>query len=133
VSIPADQMYEATAEVRKRSGSGLRQRCEYLLEPMPPECSDLPVSCAYFIDDIDESILKIPKIPSWILERHATVSLRVVAPRSRSELTFLRFRKGIQSAHVGECTTLKEIEHCPEDCSEIPEEPVCGSDGNVYR
>ncbi|KAG5305573.1 AGRIN protein, partial [Acromyrmex insinuator] len=41
--------------------------------------------------------------------------------------------KGIQSAHVGECTTLKEIEHCPEDCTEVPEEPVCGSDGNVYR
>lgn len=45
----------------------------------------------------------------------------------------MRFRKGIQLAHVGECTTLKEIEHCPEDCAEVPEEPVCGSDGNVYR
>lgn len=43
------------------------------------------------------------------------------------------FRKGIQLAHVGECTTLKEIEECPEDCNEVPEEPVCGSDGNVYR
>lgn len=41
--------------------------------------------------------------------------------------------KGIQLAHVGECTTLKETEQCPEDCSEVPEEPVCGSDGNVYR
>ncbi|KAG8037555.1 hypothetical protein G9C98_005765, partial [Cotesia typhae] len=41
--------------------------------------------------------------------------------------------KGIQLAHVGECTTLKETEQCPEDCSNEPEEPVCGSDGNVYR
>ncbi|KMR04987.1 serine protease inhibitor dipetalogastin isoform x3 [Lasius niger] len=41
--------------------------------------------------------------------------------------------KGIQSAHVGECTTLKETEQCPEDCAEVTEEPVCGSDGNVYR
>lgn len=45
----------------------------------------------------------------------------------------MHFRKGIQLAHVGECTTLKETEHCPEDCAEVPEEPVCGSDGNVYR
>lgn len=43
------------------------------------------------------------------------------------------FRKGIQLAHIGECTTLKETEECPEDCNEVPEEPVCGSDGNVYR
>lgn len=42
-------------------------------------------------------------------------------------------RKGIQLAHVGECTTLKESEQCPEDCNDVPEEPVCGSDGNVYR
>lgn len=48
-------------------------------------------------------------------------------------LLSLPFRKGIQLAHVGECTTLKETEQCPEDCSEVPEEPVCGSDGNVYR
>ncbi|XP_015171859.1 PREDICTED: serine protease inhibitor dipetalogastin [Polistes dominula] len=41
--------------------------------------------------------------------------------------------KGIQLAHVGECTTLKETEECPDDCNEVPEEPVCGSDGNVYR
>ncbi|GAB1867846.1 Serine protease inhibitor dipetalogastin [Camponotus japonicus] len=41
--------------------------------------------------------------------------------------------KGIQLAHVGECTTLKETEQCPEDCAQVPEEPVCGSDGNVYR
>lgn len=45
----------------------------------------------------------------------------------------MRFRKGIQLAHVGECTTLKETEQCPEDCAQVPEEPVCGSDGNVYR
>lgn len=43
------------------------------------------------------------------------------------------YRKGIQLAHVGECTTLKETEDCPENCDDAHEEPVCGSDGNVYR
>ncbi|XP_067000155.2 serine protease inhibitor dipetalogastin [Anabrus simplex] len=40
--------------------------------------------------------------------------------------------KGIQLAHVGNCTNLGEDDVCPEDCSD-EDEPVCGSDGNVYR
>ncbi|XP_044745398.1 serine protease inhibitor dipetalogastin [Coccinella septempunctata] len=42
--------------------------------------------------------------------------------------------KGIQFAHVGNCTSLKESIPCPSDCpAQEYEEPVCGSDGNVYR
>ncbi|XP_050294378.1 agrin [Anthonomus grandis grandis] len=41
--------------------------------------------------------------------------------------------KGVQFAHLGNCTELKE-DSCPEYCENIvDEEPVCGSDGNVYR
>lgn len=42
--------------------------------------------------------------------------------------------KGVQFAHVGNCTALKEQVPCPTNCdNEAAEEPVCGSDGNVYR
>lgn len=46
-------------------------------------------------------------------------------------------RKGIQMAHWGSCTNLTSpercgaVQKCPED--ESSDEPVCGSDGNVYR
>lgn len=41
--------------------------------------------------------------------------------------------KGVQFAHVGNCTALKEKTPCPSTCDNEAEEPVCGSDGNVYR
>lgn len=43
--------------------------------------------------------------------------------------------KGVQLAHIGNCTTLsvKERESCITSCNDIGEEPVCGSDGNVYK
>ncbi|KAF5283957.1 hypothetical protein FQR65_LT13649 [Abscondita terminalis] len=41
--------------------------------------------------------------------------------------------KGVQFAHVGNCTTLREAKPCPTQCNEVGEEPVCGSDGNVYK
>lgn len=46
--------------------------------------------------------------------------------------------KGIQMAHLGNCTSLKEIGPCPSSCpdeivNDTGAEPVCGSDGNVYR
>lgn len=43
------------------------------------------------------------------------------------------YRKGIQLAHLGKCTTLAHADTCPGDCKEEDGEPVCGSDGNVYR
>lgn len=42
-------------------------------------------------------------------------------------------RKGIQLAHVGNCTALEETDFCPNSCPEDEDAPVCGSDGNVYR
>lgn len=54
MSIPANEMHEAAAEVRKRGGSGLRQRREYLSEPVPLERGDLPVSYVYLISTTDE-------------------------------------------------------------------------------
>jgi len=42
-------------------------------------------------------------------------------------------RKGIQLAHVGNCTALDENEFCPDSCPEDEDTPVCGSDGNSYR
>lgn len=44
-----------------------------------------------------------------------------------------RFRKGIQMAHLGKCSSLLSEEKCPKNCENEPEEPVCASDGNVYR
>ncbi|XP_021926798.1 serine protease inhibitor dipetalogastin isoform X1 [Zootermopsis nevadensis] len=41
--------------------------------------------------------------------------------------------KGIQLAHVGNCTTLEEDDFCPNSCPEDEDAPVCGSDGNAYR
>lgn len=40
--------------------------------------------------------------------------------------------RGVQFAHLGNCTALREAP-CPASCDDVPEEPVCGSDGNVYR
>lgn len=41
--------------------------------------------------------------------------------------------KGIQFAHQGNCTALKEQTPCPVMCNEEDHTPVCGSDGNVYK
>ncbi|KAL1115303.1 hypothetical protein AAG570_007334 [Ranatra chinensis] len=41
--------------------------------------------------------------------------------------------KGIQLAHLGECARLTQQEDCPEECDKLEVNPVCGSDGNVYR
>lgn len=41
--------------------------------------------------------------------------------------------EGIQLAHVGNCTALKEPNPCPSNCDYDNEDPVCGSDGNVYK
>ncbi|KAK6618681.1 hypothetical protein RUM43_013072 [Polyplax serrata] len=41
--------------------------------------------------------------------------------------------RGVQMAHYGNCTQLVK-DKCPTECSpDVEEEPVCGSDGNVYR
>lgn len=56
-------MHEATAEVRKRGGSSLRQRREYLSKSVPFECSGLLVSCIHFegnnIDNIEKPTLPL--------------------------------------------------------------------------
>lgn len=50
------------------------------------------------------------------------------------DLSLATCMKGVQFAHVGNCTSLKESIPCPSDCpAQEYEEPVCGSDGNVYR
>lgn len=36
-------------------------------------------------------------------------------------------------AHLGECSSLLSNEKCPDSCENEQEEPVCASDGNVYR
>ncbi|XP_017779297.1 PREDICTED: serine protease inhibitor dipetalogastin [Nicrophorus vespilloides] len=41
--------------------------------------------------------------------------------------------KGVQLAHLGNCTGLKEPNPCPDHCTDVGGEPICGSDGNVYR
>jgi len=47
------------------------------------------------------------------------------------------FRKGIQMAHLGNCTALSQEDDCPVSCGEEQEQKgavlVCGSDGNVYK
>lgn len=43
------------------------------------------------------------------------------------------FRKNIQLAHLGKCTSLLNAEPCPSSCNEDETQPTCGSDGNVYR
>ncbi|XKL66702.1 hypothetical protein PGB90_010122 [Kerria lacca] len=41
--------------------------------------------------------------------------------------------KGVQLAHLGKCTPLLQEESCPTSCNDEEEQPICGSDGNVYR
>ncbi|PZC77106.1 serine protease inhibitor dipetalogastin [Helicoverpa zea] len=42
--------------------------------------------------------------------------------------------KGVQLAHFGNCTLLPRFkEDCPDTCENVVEQPVCGSDGNVYK
>jgi len=36
-------------------------------------------------------------------------------------------------AHLGKCSSLLSTEKCPQSCENEREEPVCASDGNVYR
>ncbi|KAG5872348.1 hypothetical protein JTB14_017032 [Gonioctena quinquepunctata] len=53
---------------------------------------------------------------------------------NQCQLNFATCLKGVQFAHVGNCTKLEEQEPCPTSCeNETGDEPVCGSDGNVYR
>jgi len=56
----------------------------------------------------------------------------VFTVRDDAERT-IGFRRGIQMAHLGECSSLLSNEKCPESCENEQEEPVCASDGNVYR
>ena len=52
---------------------------------------------------------------------------------NQCQLNLATCLKGVQFAHLGNCTELKE-DYCPDYCDNIiDEEPVCGSDGNVYR
>ncbi|KAJ8973067.1 hypothetical protein NQ317_004404 [Molorchus minor] len=52
---------------------------------------------------------------------------------NQCQLNLATCLKGVQFAHVGNCTDLKEQEPCPASCeNEADDEPVCGSDGNVY-
>ncbi|KAI4467599.1 follistatin-related [Holotrichia oblita] len=51
---------------------------------------------------------------------------------NQCQLNLATCLKGIQQAHVGNCTVLKE-HTCPKKCNSDAEEPACGSDGNVYR
>lgn len=51
---------------------------------------------------------------------------------NQCQLNLAACLKGIQQAHVGNCTALKE-HTCPKKCNSDAEEPACGSDGNVYR
>lgn len=46
---------------------------------------------------------------------------------------FLEFRRGVQLAHIGPCTSLKKEVEC-EACSsdDRQQQPICASDGNVY-
>ncbi|XP_057656527.1 serine protease inhibitor dipetalogastin [Diorhabda carinulata] len=52
---------------------------------------------------------------------------------NQCQLNLATCLKGVQFAHIGNCTKLKEEEQCPQNCSQEIEEPVCGSDGNVYK
>ncbi|XP_018334897.1 serine protease inhibitor dipetalogastin, partial [Agrilus planipennis] len=49
------------------------------------------------------------------------------------QLSIATCLKGVQMAHIGNCTTLKRSQSCPSDCDNETKEPVCGSDGNVYK
>nr|CAI5842728.1 unnamed protein product [Callosobruchus analis] len=51
---------------------------------------------------------------------------------NQCQLNLATCLKGVQFAHVGNCTKLKEEEPCPTDCdNEAGDQPVCGSDGNL--
>nr|XP_023012352.1 agrin-like [Leptinotarsa decemlineata] len=53
---------------------------------------------------------------------------------NQCQLNLATCLKSVQFAHVGNCTKLKEQQPCPTSCAnEVGDEPVCGSDGNVYR
>ncbi|EFA06028.2 Agrin-like Protein [Tribolium castaneum] len=52
---------------------------------------------------------------------------------NQCQLNLATCLKGVQFAHVGNCTALKEQVPCPTNCDNENEEPVCGSDGNVYK
>lgn len=53
---------------------------------------------------------------------------------NQCQLNLATCLKGVQFAHLGNCTKLKEQTPCPSKCDEdVEEEPICGSDGNVYK
>lgn len=60
-----------------------------------------------------------------------------VTYNNQCQLNVATCLKGIQLAHLGNCTTLKEASPCPKSCpprdNDTEQEPVCGSDGNVYN
>lgn len=52
---------------------------------------------------------------------------------NQCQLNLATCLKGVQLAHVGNCTSLREPTPCPTNCDHVEPQPVCGSDGNVYR
>lgn len=60
-----------------------------------------------------------------------------VTYNNQCQLNVATCLKGIQLAHLGNCTMLKEASPCPKSCpprdNDTEQEPVCGSDGNVYN
>ncbi|CAH1111256.1 unnamed protein product [Psylliodes chrysocephalus] len=53
---------------------------------------------------------------------------------NQCQLNLATCLKGVQFAHIGNCTKLKEQDPCPAKCNEdFEDEPICGSDGNVYK
>ncbi|KAG5869289.1 hypothetical protein JTB14_028628 [Gonioctena quinquepunctata] len=53
---------------------------------------------------------------------------------NQCQLNLATCLKSVQFVHVVNCTKLKEQEPCPTSCeNETGDEPVCESDGNVYR
>lgn len=51
---------------------------------------------------------------------------------NQCQLNLATCLKGIQLAHIGNCTSLKE-QSCPKKCDNSTDEPICGSDGNAYE
>ncbi|XP_014294342.1 serine protease inhibitor dipetalogastin [Halyomorpha halys] len=52
---------------------------------------------------------------------------------SECHLQIANCLRGVQLAHIGDCSPLLDREECPSDCDEEETLPACGSDGNVYR
>ncbi|RZF33289.1 hypothetical protein LSTR_LSTR007634 [Laodelphax striatellus] len=52
---------------------------------------------------------------------------------SQCELQVATCLKNVQLAHLGKCASLSDPDTCPQTCNQDEMQPVCGSDGNVYR